>query len=220
MWPKYFNLFTTILFSTSWSRFSDSLIFVLRILSSLVTPSMGRRHVISKTWSRFSSFFFIVYDSAPYNSIERISVWYNCILVWLLIFFDVRMLLSRWKADPLSLFWFWCHLYMTHCLQFCPLGTQSLPPALVCCYLSLCWDHTFLCYNLHFCLEAIVTAGLTDSVYKGLKFPGVSVLRTISSAYLKLFFKLFLYLKIALLVCRLLFRGHPRPWASQVQGGC
>ena len=106
MWPKYFNLFTTILFSTSWSRLSDSLIFVLWILSSLVTPSMRRRYVISKTWGRFSSSFFIVHDSAPYSNIERISVWCNCSLVWLLIFFDVHMLLSRWKAAPLSWFWF------------------------------------------------------------------------------------------------------------------
>ena len=72
MWPKYFNLFTTILFSTSWSRLSDSLIFVLRILSSLVTPSMWRSLVISKTWRQVSSSFFIVHDSAPYSSIERI----------------------------------------------------------------------------------------------------------------------------------------------------
>ena len=58
MRAKYFNLFTTILFSTSWSRLSGSLIFGLRILSSLVTPSMRRRHVISKTWRRLWMFIY------------------------------------------------------------------------------------------------------------------------------------------------------------------
>ena len=103
MWPKYFNLFTTILFSTSWSRLSVSLIFVLRILSSLVTPSMRRRHVIFKTWRRFSSSFFIVHDSAPYSSIERISVWYNCILVWLLIFYVSYTYRTNKKKGIISL---------------------------------------------------------------------------------------------------------------------
>ena len=31
------------------------------------------------------------------------SVWYSCILVWLLIFFDVHMFLSSGKAAPASL---------------------------------------------------------------------------------------------------------------------
>ena len=57
------------------SRLSDSLIFVLRILSSLVTPSIRRRHVISKTWRRFSSSFFTVQKTSLY---KRHSVTLAC----------------------------------------------------------------------------------------------------------------------------------------------
>ena len=136
------------------------------MLSNLLTSRKRQRHVISKTWSLLSSSFFTVQDSAPYSSNERMSVWYNCILVWLKICCWVIGRLS-----PLSWFWFWCHLYLFHCL-LCPLCIQNLPPVV---YINA-EVKLFLPYDLYFCFgnvdpEDIVTAGFIDLVYKGLKFP-------------------------------------------------
>ena len=73
-WPKYLSLFVVTLFSTSWSRLSDSLICVFRILSNLVTPIIRRRHAISKTASLFSSSFLTVQGSASQHYLHYVTL--------------------------------------------------------------------------------------------------------------------------------------------------
>ena len=104
MWPKYFNLSTTILFSTSCPG-----LVILWFLCYESCP--GWSHPVCSggmSFHHLSSLSRILRHIA----VQRISVWYNCTLVWLLILLDVQILLSSWKAAQLSWFWFGCHLYL------------------------------------------------------------------------------------------------------------
>ena len=94
--PKYLSLFVATLSMIVSSIFSCVRMCVFLSLSNLVTSMILLRHAISKVWSLFSSTFFNVHVSAPYNRIDNTRTLYSSTLVEQRISCDAQMPRLYW----------------------------------------------------------------------------------------------------------------------------
>ena len=112
--PNYLSLLVDTQSLMASSMFRHFLIVTFLILSSLVTPIIFLRQVISNVFSLFPSILFSVHVSAPYKCMDKTSTLYSSIVVEQLMSLANQILLSLVLLCPSSPNWVICLARLLH----------------------------------------------------------------------------------------------------------